>query len=170
MAAMLEQILQQSQPGVNPELEAMISKLMMGSGSTPAQAQAGPAQAMRQPLPQSALGTGAQPQGSAPGSPLPGAAPGAIPGGQPPQMPPEQANRTYQVLVSQGVPPQLAKEAMGNPALLRDILRQLQGGQNQQQGPSPQGPQGQGPQGQPQMVQGANHRMTPPGFGGGATG
>jgi hypothetical protein len=162
--AMLEQILQQAKPGVNPELEAMISKLMMGSGATPGEAQGGVAGAMRQPLPQSALGTGVQPQGAAPGSPLPGAAPGAMPGGQGQQMPPEQANRTYQVLVSQGVPPQLAKEAIGNPALLRDILRQLQGGQDQEQG---QGQPPIGPQEQPQMVQGNNNRMTPPGFGGG---
>lgn len=159
--AMLEQILEQAKPGVNPELESMISRLMLGSGSSPAQAQGGPAAAMRQPLPQSALGTGVQPQGAAPGSPLPGAAPGSMPGGQAPQMPPEQANRTYQVLVSQGVPPQLAKEAIGNPALLRDILRQLQGSENQGQAP------GQGPQEQPQMVPGGNNRMTPPGFGGG---
>jgi hypothetical protein len=159
--AMLEQMLQQSQPGVNPELEEMISKLMMGSGGAAGASQGGAAGAMRQPLPQSALGAGGQQQGAAPGSPLPGAAPGAMPGGQAPQAGPDQGNRTYQVLVSQGVPPQLAKEAINNPALLRDILRQLQGGQNQ--GGQPPA----GPQEQPQMVQGGNNRMTPPGFGGG---
>ena len=128
---MLEDILQQSRPGVNPQLEEMISKLMMGGAG---QEKPGASMPMRQPLPQSALG--------------------APSGGQAGASAQDQANQTYQILIQQGVPPKLAQQAIADPALLQDILRQLQGGG--------------GPQEQPQMMPSGNSRMSPPPPGAGA--
>lgn len=108
---MLEDILKQAQPGVNPQLEAMITKLMQGSGSTPGQAASGVA--------------GMQSQGVSPGTMATGAvAPPSSPGGAQP-MAPEEANLTYQALIKKGVPPQVAQQAIANPQMLRELLAQL---------------------------------------------
>lgn len=105
---MLNDFLKQAQPGVNPELEQMVARLMMGSGSSPQRA----AESAQAPAPPpTALGTGAQGV-SAPA------------GGNPP-MAPEEANLTYQTLIKRGVPPQIAQQAIANPQLLRDLLTQL---------------------------------------------
>lgn len=107
----LDDLLKQANPGVNPELEAMISRLMLGAGSSADRA--AKATAPTAPAP-GTLGTGAA------GAPPAGA--GAAP--MPPQIP-EAANQTYMVLVKQGVPPEIAKQAIANPALLRQLLAKL---------------------------------------------
>lgn len=129
---MLDQLLKQAQPGVNPELEEMVAKLMIGSGSSPQRAQQAVAP---QPAPPSALGTGAQ----TPAAPAGGAAP----------MVPEEANLTYQALIRKGVPPQLAQQALANPQLLRDLLMQLYRGTGPQEQP-------------PALAGGVQGRMSPP--------
>lgn len=130
---MLEDLLKQSRPGVNPELEDMVAKLMMGSGSSPQRA----TNAVQAPAPApSALGTGAQ----APAAPAGGTAP----------MAPEEANLTYQALIRKGVPPQIAQQAIANPQLLRDLLGQLYRGAGPQEQP-------------PALASGTPGRMSAPG-------
>lgn len=80
-------------------------------------------------------------------------------------MPPEQANLTYQMLVKAGVPPEIAKQAIGEPKFLQEILKQL--ASQQQQQPLGVPPQGGQPGGQPQaspagmMGQGGAQRPAP---------
>lgn len=115
---MLDDILKQAQPGINPELESMIARLMQGSGSSPQRAAAATAP---QAPPPSALGTGA-------------ATPAAPAGGAEPMLP-EEANLTYQALIRKGVPPQVAQQAIANPQMLRDLLGQLYRGAGPQEQP-----------------------------------
>ena len=113
MPGMLDQLLKQSQPGINPQLEEMISRLMLGSGSGPVQAQGSAAQAARMPLPQSNLGVG---------------------GGQ--QMPGQgEGNETYKILINAGVPPELARQALDNPQLMQTLIMQIQKGVGPQEAP-----------------------------------
>lgn len=133
---MLNDLLKQSQPGVNPELESMIAKLMQGSGSSPERAMGAVSQSPQEP---GAAGTGAATV------PAPAGAAQAM-GGQ-------ESNQTYQVLVARGVPPEVAQQAIGNPAMLRALLQQLYSQS--------------GPQEAPPMQPGANSRMSAPPLGGG---
>src|SRR5688572_6961914 len=130
---MLEDILKQAKPGVNPQLEEMVAKLMMGSGSSPQRAQAA---TQPQAAPQSTLGTGAQ----MPSAPAGGAQP----------MAPEEANLTYQALIKRGVPPQVAQQAIANPQMLRDLLTQIYRGTGPQEQP-------------PALASGVPGRMSAPG-------
>lgn len=137
--AALDDILKQAQPGINPQLEDMIAKLMVSGGASPGMAKAG-IQGMGQPTQQTALGTGAQ---------VPAGQPGAAEA-----MAPEEANMTYQALLRRGVPPQIAQQAIANPKLLRDLLSQIY--------------KQTGPQEQPQMLaSGQPNRMSAPPLGGG---
>jgi hypothetical protein len=136
---MLDELLKQSQPGVNPKLEDMIARLMVNGGATPGQTASGVQGLQGQQAP-STLGTGAA------GVPAPAGA------AQP--MAPEEANLTYQALIRKGVPPQLAQQALANPKLLRDLLTQIY--------------RQPGPQEAPQMLNGGvPARPTAPPLGGG---
>lgn len=137
--AMLDELLKQSQPGVNPELEDLISKLMLSGGATPGQTESG-TKSLQPQLAQSTLGTGA--------------AGTMAPAGATPPMDAQAANQTYQVLISKGVPPQLAQQALANPQLLRDLLTQIY--------------RQTGPQEQPTaLASGTRGRMSSPPLGGG---
>jgi hypothetical protein len=138
--AMLDDILKQSQPGVNPQLEDMVAKMLSGSGM------AGPqASAAAQGMGPAALGA----------PPAPGGAPGMPAGGG--GMAGPEGNETFRVLVSRGVPPEMAKQALTNPEMLRQILAQLFKGQ-------------QGAPSEPQMAPSKNPQSAPPLGGGGGYG
>lgn len=80
---------------------------------------------------------------------MPGA--GATPG--------PESNETFRVLVSRGVPPEIAKQALANPEILKQLLAKLFQGQ-------------QGAQEQPQMAPSPtpNRQSAPPLGGGGGYG
>ena len=154
--AMLDDILKQSQPGVNPQLEEMVAKMLSASGMAGPQAAAASGQDAAPPG-----GLGAGPT-AAPGGGLPM-------GGMPPStgMPgsgaqaPDASNETYKVLISKGVPPDLARQALGNPEILKQLLAQLF---QQQQQPMQQQL---GPQEQQQMQPSSGNRQSAPPLGGG---
>lgn len=125
MPGMLDQLLQQSSPGINPELEKMIANLMLGAGNSPGRAQGSAAAASRMPLPQqSPLGLQRPTGGQAPEQ-------GGLGGGEAPAA----ANETYQILIQAGVPPELALQAIGNPQLMQTLIMQIQGGMGPQEAP-----------------------------------
>jgi hypothetical protein len=96
--------LKQSQPGVNPQLEELVARMLAGSGIAQ----------QTQPGPSGLDGSISGPGGNAP-----------VRGIQ--QTEPEaQPSQTLRVLVSRGVPPELAQHAIGNPPLLRQLLIALQ--------------------------------------------
>jgi len=107
---MLDDLLKQSQPGVNPKLEEVITSLMRSGGASPGQTQSGvqSLQGQGQPQTMGAGGAGVQPQA-----------------GGTPAMGPEEANLTYQALIRKGVPPQIAQQALANPQMLKDLLMQI---------------------------------------------
>ncbi len=126
-------------PGINPELEQMLSRISAlqtsgvkgpGGGMPP-----GPGVPMRGAP--GTMGQGGQPPGIAAGTPTGQGTPMASmsPGEQQP-MQPQQANMTYQALIKAGVPEQVAKQAMGSPKLLQEILAQMQKAQGQGGGPA----------------------------------
>lgn len=130
--AVLADILKQSQPGVNPQLEEMVAKMLAGSGMAGPQASAAAGSAAL-----SAPGAMGAASGGG-GLPLGAPSPGAVPqsGGQPGP----ESNETFRVLVSKGVPPEIAKQAIGNPELMKQLLAKLfqgQQGPQQQMAPSP---------------------------------
>lgn len=135
--AMLDDLLKQAQPGINPELEQMISKLMLAGGASSGQAASGVKGLSPQPQP-SNLGI----ESSTP--PAMGAAPqGGV-----------QDNQTYQILVKKGVPPEIAQQAMNNPQLLKDLLAQVY----RQAGPT---------EAPPALASSQPNRMSAPPLGGG---
>jgi hypothetical protein len=145
--AMLDDILKQSQPGVNPQLEEMVAKMLSASGMAGPQA----AQASGQQAPPSG-GLGALPAPGPGGVGIPG-----MPGSG--AQAPDESNETYKVLISKGVPPEIARQALGNPEILKQILAKLFQAQ--------QGPAMLGPQEQPQMQPSGNNRQSSPPLGGG---
>lgn len=116
--AMLDDVLKNAQPGVNPQLEDMVAKMLAGSGMAGPQAASA---AGRLSPGASPLGVGPAPAGGMPPAPAGGAAPQGQPG--------PQGNETFKVLVARGVPPQLAAQAISNPQLLRQLLAKLFQGQ-----------------------------------------
>lgn len=140
--AMLDDVLKRAQPGVNPQLEQMITTMMMNAGASPGQTQSG-VKSLGGPQTQSTMGTG-----------VPGAATQA---GATPPMAPQEANQTLQILISKGVPPALAQQAIANPQLLKELLAQI----FKQGGPT-------GPTEAPQaMASGTPNRVSAPSLGGG---
>lgn len=101
-------------PGVNPELEQMLSRITALQGQ------------MRAPG-----GSGMPAQGMARGPAMSTGTPqaGAM-GGEAPGMQPQQANLTYQALIKFGVPPEVAKQAIANPKFLQEILASISKQQN----------------------------------------
>jgi hypothetical protein len=94
--------MKQARPGV----KELVARMLAGSGITPQQP-AGPSG-----LDSSVAGPG----GNAPVRGIPQTAPET------------QPSETYRVLVSRGVPPEIAQQAIGNPPLLRQLLIGLQQG------------------------------------------
>jgi len=122
-------------PGINPELEQMLTRISAlqqaggaGKSPVPAPGVGGPGGGMPP-----ALGAGGGLPGIAAGAPTSQGTPMAPnrPGEQQP-MQPQQANMTYQALIKAGVPPQIAQQALGNPKFLQEILASIskQGGQS----------------------------------------
>lgn len=115
-----------SAPGVNPELEQMLARInALQSGG------------IKGPGGGSPVGPGMAPAGAG----RPGGLAEGIPTGQgtpmaPMQpgeaqpMQPQQQNLTYQALVKAGVPVEVARQAMGSPKMLQEILAQLQKSQS----------------------------------------
>jgi hypothetical protein len=121
---MLDDLLKQAQPGVNPQLEATITRLMQASGASPGQISSG------------VQGLQGQPAGPVAGAAGTSAPPGqAAPDVGSAQQNP-QANATYRALIQAGVPAAVAMQAMQDPKLLQSILAQM----SQKTGPQEQGP------------------------------
>jgi hypothetical protein len=136
--AMLDDVLKQAQPGVNPQLEEMITTLMRNGGASPGQTQSG-VQGLQGPRMQGTMATG-----------VPGAA--GQPGATPP-MDPAEANQTLRILIQKGVPPAVAQQAIQNPAMLKELLAQIF--------------KQSGPQEQPQAMASSPGRVSAPPLGGG---